>query len=112
MLQIDRSSLVHVEEDSIRDSGSRYGPPPIEGSSLADLLATIAGILRRQIVIILSVMAVSLALAIAYLFTTPPLYTATASLLIDPGKVQLFKQSILGDTANPAVVYSQIEILK
>ena len=54
----------------------------------------------------------SLALAIAYLFTTPPLYTATASLLIDPGRVQVFKQSILGDTANPAVVYSQIEILK
>lgn len=112
MLQIDRSSLVHVDEDSIRDSGSGYGPPPSEGSSPADLLAAIVGILRRQIVVILSVIPVSLALAIAYLFTTPPLYTATASLLIDPGRVQVFKQSILGDTANPAVVYSQIEILK
>ena len=112
MLQIDRSSSVHVDEGSIRDSGSGYGPPPSEGSSPADLLAAIVGILRRQIVVILSVIPVSLALAIAYLFTTPPLYTATASLLIDPGRVQVFKQSILGDTANPAVVYSQIEILK
>ena len=33
--------------------------------------------------------------------------------MIDTGRVQVFKQSILGDgLANPAVVYSQIEILK
>ena len=54
----------------------------------------------------------SLALAIAYLSTAPALYTATASLLIDPGRVQVFRQSILGDAANPAAVYSQVEILK
>ena len=41
MLQIDRTSSVHVDEGSIRDSGSGYGPPPSEGSSPADLLAAI-----------------------------------------------------------------------
>ena len=110
MLQIDRSSSAHIDEGSIREARLGYGAS--EGSSAADLLVTILGILRRQVVVILSVVPVSLALAIAYLSTAPALYTATASLLIDPGRVQVFRQSILGDAPNPAAVYSQVEILK
>ena len=91
-VEIDRSSSVHIDEGSIREARSGYGPS--EGSSAADLLVTILGILRRQVVVILSVVPVSLALAIAYLSTAPALYTATASLLIDPGKGAGFRGNL------------------
>ena len=58
-------------------------------------------------------MLLTIGLAAVYLFTTPPLYSAEAKLMIDTGKVQVLKQSILSDDPfNLAMIDSQIEILK
>ncbi|WP_370988252.1 polysaccharide biosynthesis tyrosine autokinase [Bradyrhizobium sp. DN5] len=53
-------------------------------------------------------------LALLYLFTAAPLFTSTASMVIDTRKVQLFQQSsVLGDLAvDSATVETQVEILK
>ena len=58
-------------------------------------------------------MPLAVGLAAAYLYITPPLYSAQAKILIDTGKVQVFKQSILGDDpVNLAMVDSLTEVLK
>ena len=110
MLQIHKSS---VDEDSMHDVGSTQNFSSPAQSSPADLFAAALRFVRREFLVILSIVPLTLGLAIAYLYTTPPLYAAKAIILIDTGRVQVFKQSILGDgLPNPAVVYSQIEILK
>src|SRR5665213_3541842 len=60
------------------------------------------------------IVACSLTLGLLYLFTTPSSYKATATMVIDSRKVQLFQQqSVLGDIAVDAgTVLTQIEILK
>jgi succinoglycan biosynthesis transport protein ExoP len=55
----------------------------------------------------------TIGLAAVYLFTTPPLYSAPAKVMIDPGKIQVLKQSILSDYPfNFPLVESEIEILQ
>jgi succinoglycan biosynthesis transport protein ExoP len=82
--------------------------------SLTDLYATVVGFLRRQFLVILCGVPLTIGLAAIYLFTTPPLYSAQAKLMIDPAKVNVLKQSILSD--NPlnlgTMIDSQIEVLK
>jgi succinoglycan biosynthesis transport protein ExoP len=58
--------------------------------------------------------AIAVALGFIYILTTPPMYTATASLMIDTKKVQLFQQqSMFSDMPMDAGrVESQVEILK
>jgi succinoglycan biosynthesis transport protein ExoP len=95
------------------EGGSIHDSSPSPQSSPAEMLALGAGFVRRQFLVILSVLPLTVGFAIAYLYTTPPLYTAKASLLIDTAKVQVFKQSVLGDSQlNSWVVDSQLEILK
>ena len=82
-------------------------------TSLADLFAKVIGFIRRQFLVILSVVPLTVGLAAVYIFTTPPLYSAKAKIMIDTGKVQVFKQAILGDDpVNSVMVDSQIEILR
>ena len=108
MLQSYKSPTVQMDE-----GGSIHDLSPSPQSSPAEMLALAAGFVRRQFLVILSVLPLTVGLAIAYLYTTPPLYTARASLLIDTGKVQVFKQSVLGDSPVTSwVVDSQVEILK
>ena len=108
MLQIYKSPSVQVEE-----GGSTHDVPYSAQPSLADLFATVIGFIRRQFLVVLSVVPLTIGLAAVYLFTTPPLYSAQARMMIDTGKVQVFKQSILGDDpVNSAMMDSQIEILK
>jgi succinoglycan biosynthesis transport protein ExoP len=103
-----------------------YNPPSVEVGdarstrevpsselSLADLLTNVLGFIRRQFLIILSVLPLTVGLAVFYLNKTPPSYYAHGAILLDTEKVQVFKQSVLGE--NPismAIVDSQIEILK
>ena len=87
--------------------------PPPGKSSPADMFATVVGFIRRQFLVVISVLPLTLGLAAAYLYTTPRLYSAQASILINTGKVQVFKQSILGDDpVNMAMVDSLTEVLK
>ena len=77
------------------------------------MFATAVGFIRRQFLVVISVLPLTLGLAAAYLYMTPRLYSAQASVLINTGKVQVFKQSILGDDpVNMAMVDSLTEVLK
>ena len=80
--------------------------------SLTDLFAAVIGFIRRQFLIVLSVVPLTIGLAGVYLFTTPPLYSAQAKLMIDTGRIQVIKQSVLGDDLNWAMIATQIEMLK
>jgi succinoglycan biosynthesis transport protein ExoP len=107
MLQY-RTPLLQLEENG----STRDGPVSAE-LSLADVLNMVIGFIRRQFLIILSVVPLTVGLGIIYLRTTPPLYTAEAKILIDTGKVQISNQPVFGDgPVNLAIVDSQIEILK
>jgi len=83
-----------------------HQPPP------AELFFTAVGFIRRQFLVVLSVLPLAIGLGAAYLYVTPPLYQGVARILIDPSRVQVFKQSILEGPADWAMVDSQIEILK
>jgi polysaccharide biosynthesis transport protein len=58
--------------------------------------------------------AITIALAAMYLLTATPSYTATASMLIDSNRIQLFQQqSVFNDLPmDEAAVESQVEVLK
>jgi polysaccharide biosynthesis transport protein len=106
MLQIDKSP-----SDQVGEGGSTH-----DVRSSAQLFATVVGLIRfirRQFFVVLSVMLLMIGLAAVYLFTTTPLYSGQARMMIDPGKRELFKQSIVGDEpVDSMMVESQIEILK
>ncbi|MCA1469225.1 polysaccharide biosynthesis tyrosine autokinase [Bradyrhizobium sp. IC3195] len=83
-------------------------------SSPAQTLRSYLDTIRRQFPTMLAVMSACVILALVYLFTAAPRYAATASMVIDTRKVQLFpQQSVVGDTAvTSAMVETQVEILK
>ena len=93
------------------DGGSTDYVPYSEQPSLTGLFATVIGFIRRQFLVVLSVALLTIGLAGVYLFTTPPLYSAQAKLMIDPGRVQVVKP-IVGDDLNLAMIDTQVQILK
>jgi succinoglycan biosynthesis transport protein ExoP len=103
MLQIDKSPPV----------ADRSAATP-ELASPTELYASLIALLRRQFPVIIFVLLITMALGAVYLFTTPPMFTGQAAMIIDTRKVQLFQQqSILGDIGvDSATVESQVEILK
>ena len=82
--------------------------------SPAETLEVLVSFVRRQFPIIVFIALLALALGGAYVISTPPSYTASATMIIDTRKVQLFQQqSILGDIPiDSASVESQVQILK
>jgi len=107
MLQY-RAPLVQLEE-----SGSTHDVPFSAEPSLAEQLARVIGFIRRQMLIIFSIVPLTVGLAVAYLYTTPPRYTAEAMILIDTGKVQVSNQPVIGESPiTAAIVDSQIEVLR
>ena len=81
--------------------------------SPADTFKSILDFTRRQYPVIVFAMAVSLALGLLYVLTTPPSFTASTTMIIDTKKVQLFQQTMLSDLPiDPSTVESQVEILK
>jgi polysaccharide biosynthesis transport protein len=85
-----------------------------EEQTLAESFRAVLDFLRRQYRPIAVAVAIGVALGFIYLLTTPPTYTATASLLIDTKNVQLFqRQSAASDMPiDTGMVESQVEILK
>jgi len=85
-----------------------------DGGSAAQTFTSFIAFARRQLPTIAFVVALTVALGLVYLFTTPPRFTAQALLVIDTRKVQVFQQqSILGDVSiDSATVDTQVEILK
>ncbi|MCA1411024.1 polysaccharide biosynthesis tyrosine autokinase [Bradyrhizobium sp. NBAIM20] len=82
--------------------------------SASQTLTSYLDIVRRQFPTMVAIASACVILALLYLFTAAPQFTATASMVIDTRKVQLFQQqSMLGDVAvDAAAVETQVEILK
>ena len=82
--------------------------------SPAELFASFANFFRRQFPTILLIVLVTSALGVVYLLTTPRMYTAYASMIIDTRKVELFRQpAVIGEnTVDTGLVDSEVEILK
>jgi succinoglycan biosynthesis transport protein ExoP len=80
----------------------------------AEALEAFVGFARRQLIVIVFTTIMTLVLASIYVVNQRPMYFATAQLLIDARKVQMFQQqSILSDAPiDTAQVESQVEILK
>jgi succinoglycan biosynthesis transport protein ExoP len=107
MLQY-RAPLVQLEEGE-----PAHHVPFSTEPSLAEHVHTVVGFIRRHLPIIFSVLPLTVGLAIAYLYTTPPSYTAEARILIDTGKIQVSNQPVFGENPlNSAIIDSEIEILK
>jgi succinoglycan biosynthesis transport protein ExoP len=101
MLEVSKQSTVASRE---------VGPV---SSSPAEDLTTYINIVRRQFPTILLIIACTTALGLIYLFTATPKFTATARMVIDTHKVQLFQQQSIGDLAvDPGMTETQVEILK
>jgi len=84
------------------------------GGSASRALTAYVDVIRRQFLTITAITGICVILAVLYLFTAAPLFSSTASMVIDTRKVQLFQQqSVLGDIAiDSATVETQVEILK
>jgi succinoglycan biosynthesis transport protein ExoP len=103
MLEVNKQSIVPD-----REIASEFLSP-------SEALANYVNIVRRQFPTILLIIACTTALGLIYLFTATPQFTATARMVIDTHKFQLFQQQgpSLGDIAiDPAMTETQIEILK
>jgi exopolysaccharide transport family protein len=88
------------------------GPGTAEqGAGLGELVDFAIGFVRRQCRTILFAVALALGAGFIYLHVTPPVYTARASLIIDPHRSPFIQQQgLLGD--DPIEVDSQIEIVR
>jgi succinoglycan biosynthesis transport protein ExoP len=89
---------------------------PEDSVSFSDYIEQVSGFVRRQFPIFVFITSCSIALGLVYLLTTPPSFSAHASLLIDSSKLRVLQQQ-----DNPAVsdapidtgqVETQVEILK
>ncbi|MBR0903877.1 polysaccharide biosynthesis tyrosine autokinase [Bradyrhizobium liaoningense] len=89
---------------------------PGDHFSFSEIMESLWRMARRQLLIFLFVLPLSLILGLAYLLTAPAKYTSHAMLLIDSSKVRILQQqsqSPLGDVPiDTAQVETQVEILK
>lgn len=102
MLQVNKVSPIQVDNSEA-----------LEGSHVR-AFESINGIIRRHFRLFLILITSSIMLALLYLFTTPPSFTAHGTMVIDTRKVQVLQQqSVLGEaTVDLGMVHTQIEILK
>lgn len=108
MLQLSQPPSVQLGEN--RSSQDTIPPTALP---FLELFPTVVALIRRQFPVILAVAPLVVGLATFYLFTTPPLYSAEAKIMIDPGKARLFPQSVFNsDPINSVTVDSQTEVLK
>ncbi|WP_339028232.1 polysaccharide biosynthesis tyrosine autokinase [Bradyrhizobium symbiodeficiens] len=96
-------------------SGARIEPDRLEETiTISELVEQFTGFIRRQYPIFIFFLACALAVGAVYLFTTPPIFTSHAMMLIDSSKVRILQQDApLGDLPIDAgQVETQVEILK
>ena len=85
-----------------------------ETATPAELLASFTSFVRWQLPVIVIVALLTTALATVYVITTPPSYTAQATIIIDTHRAQIFRQQgLVGDSVvDTGLIDSQVEILK
>ena len=84
-------------------------------ASISFVIEQLTGFVRRRYPIFLVVPACAILVGLLYVLTTPPRYTATASLFIDSSKPRVLQNQLqsLGDPPlDAAQVESQVEILR
>ena len=85
---------------------------PAEGGDMIDL-QTIVGFLRRRALTIAAVVAVSVLAGLLYAITATPLYTATATVLVDNSSIKSLRdQAPTSDAPVSVTIDSQVEIIK
>src|SRR5580692_1993049 len=83
--------------------------------SAQELLASFKGYIRRQFPIIVVAVLLSIGLGIVYLLTTPPMFTAEASMIIDTRGAQFStkqQQPEYSATDTTGMVESQVELIQ
>lgn len=88
---------------------------PDEVYAASEFFEQLTGFIRRQYPIFIFVVACCVALGFVYLFTTPPIYTSHAMLLIDSSKLRFLQdqQTPVADVPiDTTQVETQLEILK
>ncbi|WP_062205850.1 AAA family ATPase [Aureimonas sp. AU12] len=102
MLNVDRASHAHAREAGDQAEPYRF--------TIADMVRVI---LRRKWMILGSTL-VCLALAVAYIATTPKRYSASATLITNPAQTQMLRPDvdIAVPAADPAAIESQLETIK
>ena len=86
---------------------------PVQENSPRELVNWAIGFLRRQFAIIALVASLAVSLGVLYVFLSPPVYTAEATIVVDPRRVQLFPKATFseGQIDSPALE-SEIELVK
>lgn len=104
MLQLNRS-LANL-------AGGRASP--FDTISPSQMLKSVADFLRRQFPIILVFVLIGIGLGVIYVLTTPPMFTADASMAIDTRKLQMFqKEDASGNNSiDSSMVDSEVQILQ
>jgi succinoglycan biosynthesis transport protein ExoP len=106
--------MLQLNESLIAVAGSK--PSRFERLSPAEMLKSFLDFLRRQFPIILFFILLGSGLGVTYVLTTPPMFTAQTSMIIDTHKMQLFRN--LEQSANNSnvvdagMVDSEVELLK
>src|SRR5271169_1814360 len=91
------------------DTGYDEPSPP---DSPKSLVHSVLGLARRQIWVILSSLVLALLAGTVYALLSAPIFTASATMLIDPRKGGVQQKSVLGDAPSDAGwIDSQIGIL-
>jgi succinoglycan biosynthesis transport protein ExoP len=104
MLQLNKS-LVDISGESA----------PFEITSATEMLKSLMDFLRRQFPIIVFFALIGIGLGVTYVLTTPPMFTAQTSMIIDTQKAQIFRrpeQSSGNNVIVSAMVDSEVEMLK
>jgi succinoglycan biosynthesis transport protein ExoP len=105
--------MLQLNESLIAAAGSK--PNRFESHSPAEMLKSFLDFLRRQYPIILSFILLCTALGVTYVLTTPPMFTAQTSMIIDTHKMQLFRNLESANNSNvvdAGMVDSEVELLK
>jgi succinoglycan biosynthesis transport protein ExoP len=95
-----------------------YQTDPLQSQSeaLSRLLERLTGLVRRQYLLIVVIVAFTTAIGGVYLMTTPAVYSAHAQLLIDSSKMRAVQQQMVPYNTYVPVDYSeiltQVEVLK
>src|ERR1039458_7941048 len=107
---MDAPRLSPIQDDYQTERGFQR-----QSDSLARLLQQLTDLVRRQYLLIVVIIAFTMALGVVYLMITPPIYTAHAKLIMDSGKVRALQQQIVPGyymPDNTAEAMTQLEILK
>lgn len=88
--------------------------PAPPSTSPIDIVSAVLRLARRQILVVLLIGALATLVGGAYAWTTPPVYTAEASIMVETRKVQVFSgPPMLDDGAvDGAAIESQIQLLR